>query len=408
MLDFLHKLKTSKNLVIFVHGLQGSENTWLNASGKSFPSLLIQNEEIKKNFDFAYFNYYTNLFNIPETVKKYTGFFKGLLGKPHAKVDKNLHINEVSDLLSTYLGEMTHQYNSLILVCHSLGGLIAKSLIVHHSGDVAVKKIKLIFSLAVPHNGSHLADIGERILSNVQIKNLMPLNDDVNKINHLWISNKDFNPKIIYFQGKMDDIVVGASSVGFDANKPEIKFCDEDHISIAKPQSASALVCISVANALLGFVKSQTINELSNQEVADLSELEKQDFVLKLIIADVHSNLIANAKQRFYDAERVRRVLIQMDMNKEMDFLYSAIGQIYTDAFSEALAGKIKDGDDLLGHVHRRIGEENMNLLKSVSEITFLHKIGMVHQLANVNEDIWWAREHSIKTLEEYKAKKSE
>lgn len=250
MLEIFHKSKKADQLVVFVHGLTGSDSTWRNESGKSFPQLLIENETIKDQFDFGFFDYYSKLFSIPAPLNWLGKILSKFTKNKAYKLEKNLHVNEIADLFSTYLSEYAKQYKSIVLICHSMGGLIAKSLIVHHAESEAVKKIKLLISLAVPHNGSILASLGKEYFSSIQIKNLEPLNADINKINALWISSRNTNPKIIYFQGKFDEIVVGSSSIGYDANIVDVKFCDDDHLSIAKPKSSNSLVCVSVKNAL--------------------------------------------------------------------------------------------------------------------------------------------------------------
>jgi triacylglycerol esterase/lipase EstA (alpha/beta hydrolase family) len=409
MLSIFHKRKSSKNLVVFIHGLNGGQDTWWNNTYKSFPELLLEDKTIKNKFDFSYFEYATSLLPTSITVKQTVGKVKQLLGIKARKIEANLSIDTISNLLLTHLETNASGYKSIFIVAHSMGGLIAKSLVVKHSDKDIVKKIKLIVSLAVPHNGANLAAIGSIIYPLLQIKNLAPLNDDINFITQGWINNKDINPRIVYFQGSYDNIVNSTSSVGYDANNIEIKYCNDDHSSIAKPESTDSIVCATVRKILLDEVKVQTLEQQYESEIKpDLTELEDEDFVIKLIIADVNERIINNAKRRFYEAEITKKLLFQLGMKNEVTSLYQAIEQIYHNAFADVVTGKIEDGNALVSHVHHKITEEHERLLNSLAKINFTQKIGMMHQIANIDDEIWWARNHSVADIEEYKRLRGE
>lgn len=303
MLDILNKSNSSDSLVIFIHGLQGTEDTWKNKDGISFPDLLSQDAKLSSDFDFAYFNYYTKLFNTPEILNGFQKLIRTVFGGYTEKTKKNLAINEIADLLLTYLEEYAGKYNNIALICHSMGGLVAKSLIVNYASKNAVKKIKLLISLAVPHNGSSLASIGKLLSSNTQIGNLEPLDKDINKINQKWIDNKSGNPKIIYFQGKFDTVVNSTSSVGYDVDAVEIKFCDDDHQSISKPESEKSLVCVSVKNVLHTFLLEQSTQKHESLALKDSTPKP---------VGNILFNVYKAANEKYY-------------LNREQDELFSAI-----------------------------------------------------------------------------------
>jgi pimeloyl-ACP methyl ester carboxylesterase len=410
MFEKIHTRAKSKNLIIFIHGISGGQDTWKNSSGKSFPELLLEDKVIKAKFDMAYFSYHSSLLPSSITAQHTKNGLSSFLGIKPKKIQANLDIENIANSLSTQLEAYASGYKSIYIIAHSMGGLVTKQLLASHRGNKEVQKIKLIASLAVPHNGAALAAIGTLIYPLLQVKDMDPLSDSVKKINQSWIDNKDANPRIIYFQGLHDEVVKGSSSIGYDANGIEIKYCEDSHSSICKPESVDSVVCTVVRKVLLEEVQNQSIEkELTSEKKPDLAELEEEDFVIKLIIADVNEAIITNSKRRFFDAELTTRVFIQLGLKDEIQALYKSIGQIYSNAFGDVVTGKILNGNELVNYVHKQITAEDQLLLKSLSKIKFTDKIGMIHQMANsLDYEIWWAVNHKTANMEEYKLAKSQ
>ena len=69
MIKFVHEIPERKNLIIFIHGFIGSQETWVKKDGKMpLISYLLDDLEIKNNFNVALFEYYTELTNFfPKT-----------------------------------------------------------------------------------------------------------------------------------------------------------------------------------------------------------------------------------------------------------------------------------------------------------------------------------------------------
>jgi hypothetical protein len=406
MLDIVHDRKTAKNLVVFIHGLSGDRDTWMNTSGKAFPEMLLEDAVIKSKFSIAYFDYFSSMLPSSVTVQEVKNKAKGFFAFAKKKIQVNLDIKRVSRLLLTELEARATRFNNIYIVAHSMGGLVAKHLVVSNIGNETVSKVRLIISLAVPHNGAGLATLGSFIYPLLQIKDLDPLSTVINEVTQGWIDNQANNPKIIYYQGSYDTVVKEASSKGYDVNKQETRYCEETHTSISKPEALDSIVYITVRDTLREAVKQQRLEQSLEEEKPDLSELENEDFVIKLIIADVNSRIITNSQKMFYEAELARKAFGKLGLKKEMDELYKSISQIYHNAYANVVSGKISDGNALVAYVQDKITEEDERLLKSLSKIKFTHKIGMIHQLANLDDEIWWARNHSTADIEEYKRKK--
>jgi len=402
--------KKRRNLIIFVHGLIGDDTTWINTSGKTFGDLLLENKEIRRKYDVGYFSYYTKLFDANALVKTGFNFVKKFFGQN--KITKiNLDINSIKDLLSTEINVKCIDYDNIVLIAHSMGGLIAKSTIIDFLSQDSPSKIKLFISLAVPHNGSNLAQIGKTLSGNVQIKNLEPLSQELNNLTTNWIRTEvEKLPKTIYCQGKYDAVVPQTSSIGIERQKGTIHYFEADHFSISKPESSSSTLLLAVRDALLEFSGVTSLNEsLIIQELPDTIQLDDETFVVKLMIASVHHKTINSAKKSFYNAEFIRKLVIAKKIVnvKDFDKLYSLIEGLYINSFGLLTSGHLKDGNALVTHVHSQIQKHDQDILKSIAAITFVHKTGMLHQLANnLEKDLWWEDGHSHKTLEDFRKDK--
>jgi hypothetical protein len=412
MIEFSLEGKKRKNLILFVHGLTGNNMTWVNQSGVSFSDLLSSNKEIKQKFDIAYFNYYSRL--ITSTAGKVMGgFVSKIISGFSNSVKLNLDVKNISDLLYTELDVQCDKYDNIIIIAHSLGGLVAKSVILDIIKKGKPLKIKQFISLAVPHDGANLALIGKALSGNIQLENLTPLGETVKRLNNEWIlANADKLPKTLYCQGKYDLIVPNTSSVGYQSTEQDVLYFEEDHSSIAKPSSKKSTLFLAVQQNVNELLNNQEITEiLTIRDLADKDQFNDEDFVLKLMIADVHHKNISSAKHSFYNAEFIRKVVVAKKIVSLDEFqnLYKLIEGLYNVAFGLLTAGKLKNGNELVAHIHEKIQNEDQKILKSIASLSFVHKTGMLHQLANdQNGEVWWADGHSNDTILEYKQTKTE
>jgi triacylglycerol esterase/lipase EstA (alpha/beta hydrolase family) len=103
-----------KSLLIFIHGLTGNgKDTWGN-----FPSLIEKDARLGETFDVKHFEYTTKKFDLPFT-------------------DKSSPIHHLAETLEGKINNNYREYKNIILICHSMGGLIARKYLT----DI-IKKIK--------------------------------------------------------------------------------------------------------------------------------------------------------------------------------------------------------------------------------------------------------------------------
>lgn len=264
----------NKNLILFVHGFTGGKETWLtNSTGKRIPDYLLENKEIRENFDLDYFEYYTKF---TDKISKAHWLFTFLPFVKKRKFKKNLYIDDIKDILFSDIDVKFKDYQNIVIIAHSMGGLISKAVILKLIEENR-SRISLFISLAVPHNGSNLANMGRLLLSNPNIKDLAPLSKIIDTVNRDWIGikNKNLIPRTIYFQGKNDNIVPNTSSSGYDPREKgkeyDIIYTNDDHFSILQPENENSTLLISIKNELLSSLKKKHDNQpISDEGIKNL------------------------------------------------------------------------------------------------------------------------------------------
>lgn len=399
MMNFVHNTLDKKNLVIFIHGFVGSEKTWIKKDGsRPLIDYIIKDQEIFDNFNIALFEYHTKLLDIFPQSK---AIFNVLL---KSKNPINLPINEISKLLESRIQYTCADYKNIILIGHSMGGLVAKRFILDDLKKNTDSKVKLYVSLATPHSGSIIANYGKLLIKNVQTKDLAALSDSISTMNNEWVQNKNL-PTRIYGQGAYDKIVSKESSIALDADSQKVIYSDDDHFSIIVPETKNIIVDALIFE-LKDFLKQQQIQSIeSHEKFSDEGQYDEEIFVLKLIMADIHSTLLSSSKLAFYNAEFTLRKLssLGVDINT-LEPLYTKIQVLYFIEFGELINGTHKNPNELLTAVHKKIREDDKkDLISMHPALKSLQKFGMLQQLAGNDNSIWWDKTHDENNFEEFK-----
>lgn len=400
MIEFVSQ-QDRKNLILFIHGFCGGEETWRNGEARSFPELFSDDLEISENYDIAYFSYFTKLLNLFAKVGKAYTLFKRMFGTSHGKLANNISIEEIGNLLRTEIRFKLQTYDNIIVVAHSMGGLVTKSAVIKDIEEKKPSKIKLFISLAVPHQGAEVATFGKLISDNLQIEGLSPLNDFIHKMNDEWLRTS-LRPVTKYFYGVHDSVVQKTSSVPIDKEKPDAISVDEDHTSITKPEKPNSTIVVAVKKIILDFEKNDPgISDLELKQLEDETEFDDELFVLKLISADIHNTTIREAKEAFLNAEYIRKIFSSSSDQKRLAELYAKIRKVYQTSYAKYVHDGIPNSGLLLADVHETILKEDKNFLDTfILFINAIHKQGMLHQLANSqDENIWWIKGGSIDSL---------
>ncbi|MDJ1138811.1 HD domain-containing protein [Marinicella marina] len=241
--------------VVFIHGLDGHHvNTWKNnpSDQSMWFDWLID--------DFKNLGVWSVSYN-----SKSSRWFG----------NEPMPLNERAINISEWMNNNNIYDKPFILICHSLGGLIAKELLrMANDGRLSNPKIisslKGIIFLATPHLGSGVADLvaNYKILRSTnltqQLQQDSALLTSLNEWFRVKIIKNEFSCLSFYETMKTKGVRLVVDRISSDLkipDKPSIPV-DEDHISICKPPNKTALVYQSCSN----FIRNKLdINESKNK-----------------------------------------------------------------------------------------------------------------------------------------------
>ncbi|MEY7286942.1 ABC-three component system protein [Klebsiella pneumoniae] len=395
------KKNNAKHLILFIHGLKGGSDTWAVDKITSFPQLICEDEDFCDAFDIACFEYFTNFTN---TYGKSRNLLAGLFTSL-TKKEVNLPVDELSELLVGECQINLSDYSNIIFVAHSMGGLIAKSCIIKmHERDLS-HNITGFISLAVPHSGSETASWASMVSSNVQLGDLSVFSKETDSLNRRWVKLPKL-PELKFLYGSYDSIVVKASAIPVQVSAKESIAVQEDHSTICKPKDRDSNVYLIVKKLALE-IHNKTELISSSPEFKDDKQYDNEFFVLKMIVADVHSDISKHAKEYYYNAELARNIFTSDRDRETLSVLYRKIREIYQTQYHDSIANH-NTANQLLAAIHKKIEDEDKVKLSSLLDtLDSVHKKGMLHQLANkLDRDIIWSPDTSLDSLDSLRGQK--
>lgn len=253
----------SQTAVLFIHGLGGSYTTWNNFSTK-----LNKDWKEKDSFALEYDDYYTST----KKIFVYTFVVKNIFGNS---------IDNLARHLETFINTVCEKYKNIILVCHSMGGLVARKYLINKlNKDRDIGKVKALITYATPHHGSTIANISKTIFHSpisilsfgslrlfTQIKDLSKNGKFIQNLNSEW-SKLNVSSKIDFYRvAGLSDWVVNEESASFEFDKNAFPCANKDHFSIIKPHPYINDIALYVTyNYLKKFNETQLQNEQLEEE----------------------------------------------------------------------------------------------------------------------------------------------
>ncbi|WP_241609238.1 esterase/lipase family protein [Rosenbergiella australiborealis] len=201
--------------IVFVHGLGGKKDkTWGN-----FPQYIIDDPDIDHQvIEYGYTspNFFTQFFKSGPTI-----------------------LNIANGLLTEIKTRCDLKNDEIILVGHSMGGLVIKRLLVRLSKLETKHNIKKVCFFDVPHGGSGLANIGKFIaFNNRHLKSLVNNSSDLDALDEDWVDKKLSDQlNILSIIDANETIVSSVSSKSLFRHHPIETINGVNHSSIVKPNS---------------------------------------------------------------------------------------------------------------------------------------------------------------------------
>lgn len=225
--------------VVFVHGIFGdTKGTWTRAGGTSFFDYVRQLPDIGSRLDIYAFGFAS-----------------------HMLANGSLKIGEAANKLHDYLkADKVDEYEVIVFVAHSMGGLITMRELINH--DDLRAKVPLLVFFATPHEGSQITTIGKRLLNNPALRQMLPVdaNDYLQQINEDWrrVANATPHPEMVCAYEKKPVagavVIVPWASSTRNCSQVASAIEDSDHLTIVKPDRARHPSVIVLGNALNDFV----------------------------------------------------------------------------------------------------------------------------------------------------------
>ncbi|AXH12396.1 hypothetical protein [Halarcobacter bivalviorum] len=328
----------NRHLVIFIHGLTGSKDTFKNENDEYFSEFF--SNKIKSVADIAYFVYPSSA-----NIKKYISTLLAKIPKVNKyfvkKYNEDLEviINHLSELVSLEIPN----YEKISFIGHSMGGLIAKGVLINHLNHL--NKFNFYITLATPHRGGNFAKIGSFFNNHITALKkdspfLLKLDTDyevkINKIN------------THYYRAIFDKYVTRESSHPIHHNiRPTSIECN--HTEIAKPIDNYELgELIQHINLLLeDFLNLKDISFSNNFKESNL--FQGIGYSIVDIQHQNNDNYVLLSK-----FDKTRNVLLKLNENFEIDTSFSNNGIFEYSEYENIDLKKILFDDEfiyIIGHI---------------------------------------------------------
>lgn len=260
------ELSTAAFDVVFVHGLSGDRaTTWTSRDGAFWPQWLAD--------EFSH----TNVYLAGYDSKAFAGILLG----------SGASIQDLATTLADGLISQPRQAEAIVLVTHSLGGLIVKQML-RRCADSAdsrfqnlAKKVRAVVFLGTPHQGAQMAAALDIVLRPFKSKATQQLAYSGAELLDLsnFFSNFAVREKVVVRPFYETDKTHGVQIVDRVTANPNVHGAEPiavqaNHIDICKPESPQSPVYLSVCELLRSLTSpSRSLAVVTAPAPADTSSL---------------------------------------------------------------------------------------------------------------------------------------
>ena len=263
--------------------------------------------------------------------------------------DANMPMYDKASELCDYVTKSGLGKKPLVIICHSLGGLLVKQIMRNCDGSLdkhhqaLIENVRGVVFLATPHDGSVGSDLVKHfpILNNSQIVQAMQSDDAGLRDLKQWFSKAAYDRSVLvkaYFETK--PMIGSTLLVGQNSANPDVHGCtpvaaDADHTTIAKPVNKNAGVYKGVVQFIADCQK-EAIEPVTNNPEVNLLEDEIEKYRTQLDRMDLEEKLSRGGRDfEIPDARRKReafgkKLKKHAAQKSSQDFFTKLLGQVHS------------------------------------------------------------------------------
>ena len=315
-------------VIVFVHGIHGSRETWRASNGAYWPQLIETDPHFQKS---------------DVVVAEY----------PTPSMRGQLSTAKLSQILWQRLkAQRVWEHREVVFIAHSLGGILTEEMLLNHPDDAA--RVRFIVSYSTPHEGSFVANLARVYDSDPLLTDLRDGNDNtfLMDLEQKWRSTPSVTAIHRYCAFETLDTAAGAgmgkylgahtrvvsyysATYGCDTDTPPQRIV-ADHIDIVRPASRSAdaytfFATVYRNNPIIDVVESVRDNKVTGLNVDCNRANSNNDLQVPIALDPALHEQVESAEAEFVDKEKIKDtfppVVTKVDPNGIAHISYSFNGE---------------------------------------------------------------------------------
>lgn len=290
-------------VIVFVHGIHGSRETWRASNGAYWPQLIQTDPQFQKS---------------DVVVAEY----------PTPYVHGRMSTVQLSEFLWQELKrQRVWEHSEVVFIAHSLGGILTEEMLLNHPADAV--HVPFIVSYSTPHEGSFVANLAKIYDSDPLLTDLREGNDNsfLMDLEQQWRSTPSVATIHRYCAFETLDTAAGegigrylgahirvvnyySATYGCDIDTPPQRIV-ADHIDIVRPTSRSAdaytfFARVYHANPIIDVVETIRDNKVSGLSVDCNRTNSADDFEVPIALDSTLHEQLLSAEAELVDTEKIR------------------------------------------------------------------------------------------------------
>jgi pimeloyl-ACP methyl ester carboxylesterase len=290
-------------VIVFVHGIHGSRETWRASNGAYWPQLIATDPHFQRS---------------DVVVAEY----------PTPSMRGQLSTEKLSQILWQRLkAQKVWDHQEVVFIAHSLGGILTEEMLLNHPDDAA--RVPFIVSYSTPHEGSFVANLAKIYDSDPLLTDLRDGNDNsfLMDLEQKWRSTQTVARIHRYCAFETLDTAAGAgmgkylgahtrvvsyysATYGCDVDTPPQRIV-ADHIDIVRPASRSAdaytfFATVYRNNPVIDVQESVRDNKVTGLNVDCNRTNANDDLQVPIALDPALHEQVLSAEAEFVDKDKIR------------------------------------------------------------------------------------------------------